>query len=175
MAKVSFTKLGLKKNEDVEIVEWNEQKIEVKQYLPIEDKLKLITAIVQNSIDDNGYYNPAKIYVYTIIEMINFYTNINFTEKQKTDVAKTYDLIVSSGFSAKVFEAINPYEYNQLKSWVGELITSICEYKNSIYGIMESLGQDFKDLNLEATEIEEKIGNKENLKLLKEVMDKMGS
>ena len=158
MAKVSFTKLGLKKNEDVEIVEWNEQKIEVKQYLPIEDKLKLITAIIQNSIDDNGYYNPAKIYVYTIIEMINFYTNINFTEKQKTDVAKTYDLIVSSGFSAKVFEAINPYEY-----------------KNSIYGIMESLGQDFKDLNLEATEIEEKIGNKENLKLLKEVMDKMGS
>ena len=158
MAKVSFTKLGLKKNEDVEIVEWNEQKIEVKQYLPIEDKLKLITAIVQNSIDDNGYYNPAKIYVYTIIEMINFYTNINFTEKQKTDIAKTYDLIVSSGFSAKVFEAINPYEY-----------------KNSIYGIMESLGQDFKDLNLEATEIEEKIGNKENLKLLKEVMDKMGN
>ena len=175
MAKVSFTKLGLKKNEDVETIEWNEQKIEVKQYLPIEDKLKLITAIVQNSIDDNGYYNPAKIYVYTIVEMINFYTNINFTEKQKTDIAKTYDLIVSSGFSAKVFEAINPYEYNQLKSWVGELITSIYEYKNSIYGIMESLGQDFKDLNLEATEIEEKIGNKENLKLLKEVMDKMGS
>ena len=158
MAKVSFTKLGLKKNEDVEIVEWNEQKIEVKQYLPIEDKLKLITAIIQNSIDDNGYYNPAKIYVYTIVEMINFYTNINFTEKQKTDIAKTYDLIVSSGFSAKVFVAINPYEY-----------------KNSIYGIMEALGQDFKDLNLEATEIEEKIGNKENLKLLKEVMDKMGN
>ena len=81
MAKVSFTKLVLKKNEDVEIVEWNEQKIEVKQYLPIEDKLKLITAIIQNSIDDNGYYNPAKIYVNTIIEMINFYTNISFTEK----------------------------------------------------------------------------------------------
>ncbi|WP_291631401.1 hypothetical protein [Clostridium sp.] len=81
MAKVSFTKLGLKKNEDVEIVEWNEQKIEVKQYLPIEDKLNLITAIIQNSIDDNGYYNPAKIYVNTIIEMINFYTNIGFTEK----------------------------------------------------------------------------------------------
>ena len=72
---------GLKKNEDVEIVEWNEQKIEVKQYLPIEDKLNLITAIIQNSIDDNGYYNPAKIYVYTIVEMINFYTNIGFTEK----------------------------------------------------------------------------------------------
>ena len=70
MAKVSFTKLGLKKNEDVEIVEWNEQKIEVKQYLPIEDKLKLITAIIQNSIDDNGYYNPAKIYVNTIQKLM---------------------------------------------------------------------------------------------------------
>ena len=40
---------------------------------------------------------------------------------------------------------------------------------------MEALGQDFQDLKLKAAEIEEKIGNKENLKLLKEVMDKMGS
>ena len=174
MAKVSFTKLGLKKNEDVEIVEWNEQKIEVKQYLPIEDKLKLITAIVQNSIDDNGYYNPAKIYVYTIIEMINFYTNINFTEKQKTDIAKTYDLIVSSGFSAKVFEAINPYEYNQLKSWVGELITSIYEYKNSAYGIMDSLANDYKQLGESADDIQKKLSDPDNLTLVREVLSKLG-
>ena len=35
MAKVSFTKLGLSKNQEVKIVEYNEQNIEVKQYLPI--------------------------------------------------------------------------------------------------------------------------------------------
>ena len=30
---------------------WNEQKIEVKQYLPIEDKLDLVTKIINDSID----------------------------------------------------------------------------------------------------------------------------
>ena len=42
MAKVSFTKLGLKKNEEVGILHINEQDIEVKQYLPINEKLELI-------------------------------------------------------------------------------------------------------------------------------------
>jgi len=30
MAKIAFTKLALKRNNDIKIVEWNEQKIEVK-------------------------------------------------------------------------------------------------------------------------------------------------
>ena len=38
MAKVSFTKLGLKTNQEVKTIEWNEQIIEIKQYLPIEKK-----------------------------------------------------------------------------------------------------------------------------------------
>ena len=92
MAKVSFTKLGLKKNEDVEIVEWNEQKIEVKQYLPIEDKLDLVTKIINDSIDTNNFYNPAKIYIFTILNTILYYTNINLTDKQKL----VSDTIISS-------------------------------------------------------------------------------
>ena len=64
MAKVSFTKLGLKKNEDVEIVEWNEQKIEVKQYLPIEDKLDLVTKIINDSIDTNNFYFMSIIHCF---------------------------------------------------------------------------------------------------------------
>ena len=39
MAKVSFTKLGLKLNQDVNNVEYNGQNIEIKQYLPVNDKL----------------------------------------------------------------------------------------------------------------------------------------
>ena len=39
MAKVSLTKLGLKVNQDAKSIEFNEQIIEVKQYLPINEKL----------------------------------------------------------------------------------------------------------------------------------------
>lgn len=174
MAKIGLTKLGLTKNVEIEIVEWNEQKIEVKQYLPIEDKLKLISNIVNLSVDDNGYYNPAKIYIYTILEVLDSYTNINFTEKQKEDTAKTYDLIVSSGLSAKIFEALNPYEYQQLQSWIKELINSIYQYKNSLVGMMEIIKEDYGDIELDAENIQKALGDQDNLSFLKDVMDKLG-
>ena len=174
MAKIGLTKLGLTKNTEVEIVEWNDQKIEVKQYLPIEDKLNLITNIINLSVDDNGYYNPAKIYIYTILEILSAYTNINFTEKQKEDVAKTYDLVAGSGLSVRVFSALNPYEYQQLQSWIHELIDSIYKYKNSLVGMMEIIKEDYGDIELDAEAIQKTLGDKESLTLLKDIMEKMG-
>ena len=46
MAKVAFSKLGLKVNQDIKTIEFNGQNIEVKQYLPIQDKLRLISNII---------------------------------------------------------------------------------------------------------------------------------
>ena len=57
MAKVSFSKLNLNKNTEVSTFEWGDQTIEVKDYLPIGDKLNLISEIINDSIDKNGYYN----------------------------------------------------------------------------------------------------------------------
>lgn len=174
MAKIGLTKLGLTKNTEIEKVEWNGEEIEIKQYLPIENKLNMIMAILNSSIDDNGYYNPAKVYVYTIINMLDFYTNINFTDKQKEDISKTYDLIVGSGLSTKIFESINPYEYQQIQSWIIELIDSIYKYKNSIVGMMEIIKEDYSNIELDAEKLQETLGDKENLGFLQEVMEKMG-
>ena len=174
MAKVAFNKLGLKKTEEIEVIEWNEQKIEVKQYLPIEDKLDMIANIINQSADYNGYYNPARIYIFTILEMIDYYTNISLTEKQKADVFKTFDLFVNSGLSAAIFDKINPYEYNQIKSWVHELINSIYAYKNSVVGIMDTIKEDFNLMDLDASKIAQNLGNKENMELLKDILTQMG-
>lgn len=174
MAKIGLTKLGLTKNTEIEKVEWNGEEIEVKQYLPIDDKLAMIAAILNSSIDDNGYYNPAKIYVYTIVNMLDYYTNINFTDKQKEDISKTYDLVAGSGLSVKVFAAINPYEYQQIQGWIRELIDSIYTYKNSIVGMMELIKDDYSNIELDAEKIQETLGDKENLTLLRDVMEKLG-
>lgn len=174
MAKVAFSKLGLKKTEEVEVIEWNEQKIEVKQYLPIEDKLDMIANIINQSADYNGYYNPARIYIFTILEMIDYYTNISLTEKQKADVFKTFDLFVNSGLSAAIFDKINPYEYNQIKSWVHELINSIYVYKNSVVGIMDTIKEDFNLMDLDTEKLVERLGNKENIEFINELLNKMG-
>ena len=174
MAKIGLTKLGLTKNTDVSKVEWNGEEIEVKQYLPIDDKLAMIAAILNSSIDDNGYYNPAKIYVYTIINMLDYYTNINFTDKQKEDISKTYDLVASSGLSSAIFTVISPYEYQQIQGWIRELVDSIYTYKNSIVGMMELIKDDYSNIELDAEKIQETLGDKENLTLLRDVMEKLG-
>ena len=67
MAKISLSKFNLKKQESIEKITFNDQEIEIKQYLPIEDKLTLISKIVNDSVDGNGFYNPARIYIYSII------------------------------------------------------------------------------------------------------------
>ena len=175
MAKVSFTKLGLTKNSDVSIVEWNGQQIEVKDYLPMSEKLELVSTIINNSIDDNGYYNPMRVYINTIIEVILTYTNISVTEKQKEDIVKLYDLFVSSGLSSKIIgETINPYEYQQIQKWIYETINSIYNYKNSVMGILDTISTDYSDLKLDAETIHEKIADPEQLGLLKDVLTKLG-
>ena len=64
MAKISYNKLGITKDElnKVQTVEYNDQTIEVKQYLPIAEKSELITRVLNNSVDENtGYYNLLKL------------------------------------------------------------------------------------------------------------------
>jgi hypothetical protein len=58
MAKVSFTKLGLKANQEIKTFNFNEQIIEVKQYLPVNEKLTLISNVINQSIDENNFNNP---------------------------------------------------------------------------------------------------------------------
>lgn len=175
MAKVSFTKLGLTKNSNVSIVEWGDQKIEVKDYLPMSEKLELVSTIINNSIDDNGYYNPIRVYIHTIIEIILAYTNITVTEKQKEDILKLYDLFVSSGLSGKIIgETINPYEYKQIQSWIHETINSIYNYKNSVMGILDTISEDYSELNLDAEQVQQQLSNKENFALVRDILTKLG-
>ena len=115
MSKVSFTKLGLTKNTDIASFDWNEQIIEVKQYLPIQDKLTLIGNVLNSCQDENNFKKKKKMSMFMTLEIVYNYTNINFTEKQKSDPAKLYDLLVGSGFMDQFLtyipEVQNPINY----------------------------------------------------------------
>ena len=174
MAKVTFSKLGLKKKEEVKEFIYNEQTIQVKQYLPINDKLIMISNIINASQDNDDFANPVKVEIFTNLELLYNYTNISFTEKQKEDPVKLYDLLESNGIFTEVINLIPSEEYAFLLDSIDECIKSIYGYVNSARGIMESIANDYKDLDLNATNIEEKIQNPENLKLLKDVLTKLG-
>ena len=173
MAKIGLTKLNLKKNTDIFQIKWNEQIIEVKQYLPIIDKLTLVENIVNNSLDDNNFANPARIQIHTILQIMYAYTNINFTDKQKEDFLGLYDLIVSSGLWRKVYE-VGYADFNIVTDTVREVINEIYKYKTSLLGVLEAVTTDYQNLDLDAEKIREKLGKRENVEFLEKVIDKMG-
>ena len=174
MAKVSFTKLGLKKNEEVGILHINEQDIEVKQYLPINEKLELISSVINSAADENNFSNPVKENVFLTLEILYHYTNINFTDKQKEDPVKLYDLVVSSGLVNKVIDLIPEEELDEVINGVAQSVKAIYTYRNSALGILESISQDYSALNLDATEIQQKLADPDNMALLKQVLTKLG-
>ena len=174
MAKVSLTKLGLKVNQNVKNIEFNEQIIEVKQYLPINEKLELISSVINSAADENNFSNPVKENVFLTLEILYHYTNINFTDKQKEDPVKLYDLVVSSGLVNKVTDLIPEEELDEVINGVAQSVKAIYTYRNSVLGILESISQDYSGLNLEATEIQQKLSDPNNMALLKQVLTKLG-
>jgi hypothetical protein len=52
VAKVAYTKLGLTKNQEVKSFIWNDQIIEVKQYLPVSDMIELVSNVINLSHDE---------------------------------------------------------------------------------------------------------------------------
>ena len=174
MAKVSLIKLGLKVNQDIRNIEFNEQIIEVKQYLPINEKLELISSVINSAADENNFSNPVKENVFLTLEILYHYTNINFTDKQKEDPIKLYDLVVSSGLVNKVTDLIPEEELDEVINGVAQSVKAVYTYRNSALGILESISQDYSALNLDATEIQQKLADPDNMALLKQVLTKLG-
>ena len=174
MAKVSFSKLGLKTNNEIVNIHFNDQIIEVKQYISVNDKLKLISEVINNTIDEHNFCNPVKVKVYLALGILDYYTNINFTEKQKEDPVKLYDCFQSSKLLHQICDVIPEEEFNDLTEGTWNSINAIYTYNNSAMGIMDNLGKDYSNLNFDASAIQEKLGNAENVEFLKEVLAKLG-
>ena len=174
MSRVPFTKLGLKKIEDTKTISICDQDVEVRQYLPINDKINIITNVIENSADDNNFANPVKVEVFANLEIMYAYTNISFTDKQKGDPTKLYDLLEENGIIAEVIAAIPENEYALLLGWIDETIEAFYTYRNSVMGIMEQISADYSNLSLDATEIQQKLADPQNLELLKSVVTKLG-
>lgn len=175
MAKIAFTKLGLKKKDEVKTVNINNNVIEVKQYLPINDKLALISRVINLSHDSsNNFANPVQIEAIGTIEIIMAYTNLSFTEKQKEDYAKLYDLLEENGITKDLIGAIPGDEYAFLIDGINESIEAVYKYQNSVLGILEAVSQDYSNLEFDAANIQQQLADPNNLELLRGIMSKLG-
>jgi hypothetical protein len=162
MAKLAFTKLGLKTTNEIKTVEFNGQNIEVKQYLSTDEKLELIATIINNSADENNFANPVKIDVYFTIGMIENYTNITFTDKQKENISKLYDIIISNKLKDVIINTIPTDELNMLTNALTDTVEAVYKYRNSIMGVLELVKSDYDTTQFDLTNRKNEISDMEN-------------
>ena len=176
MAKVAFSKLGIKENKDVNTIVFNDIDIEIKRYLSIEDKLNMISAAINNAMDENGDINSVVLEAHFNLQVVFYYTNLTFTDKQKENLVKLYDLLKGSGLMDAVIDAIGfdneeYYDaYRGCKSTVNEIMTK----RQSARGIMEDIVANYGNMNFDTAEMQKNLSDPNNLTLLKNIMDKLG-
>lgn len=174
MAKISFGKLKLKLNNGVQHIKFNDLDIEIKQYLSVEQKLQIIGNVINHIIDENRFCNTIKLDVYLALEVIYNYTNISFTDTQKEDPVKLYDLFVSSGLYDMIIDNIDDEEITYLEEHTYAIIDNIYRQMNSFYGVMENVVRDYSQVDMDATEVQKKLNDSNNIELLKNIMTKLG-
>lgn len=153
--------------------------IKVKDYLPLEEKLKLVSQVLSLSIDQNSFKNILKINMWTDLMLISYYTDLELEsyfkdEPEDKDYATLYDLLVTNNIIQEVKTTIPADELKIIRNAISITVDNYFKYTNSARGILEAVSQDYSNLNLEASDIQKKIGDPENMKFLKEVMDKLG-
>ena len=179
MAKVPFSKLQAKVDGGATSVFYynlagEEIYYEVKHYLPFKEKLELVSNIINKSIDNNGFYNPMKVKFNMVLEIVYAYTNLSFTEKMKEDPFKLYDILVSTGIFTDIVDVIREKDWKEIQENVWSTINNIYQYNNSVMGILDTLKEDYSSLDFDATTIQSKLADPENMQLLKDVLAKLG-
>ena len=175
MAKIGLTKLSLKKNTNLIQLNWNEQIIEIKEYLPLKEKLEIIDKIVKQSMDDGTYVIPCRFDLFKTLEIIYAYTNINFTDKQKEDLENLYDLLVGSGLWTMIEEQLKKTnDYLYIIEMADKTIHEMYKYRDSVLGVLDAVNTDYSNLSFDAENIQKNLADPNNLTLLKDVVTKLG-
>ncbi len=156
MAKVTYASLKLKAKEDIKTFMIEDKEIEVLQYLPMTDKIDLIDITLLKSKEDK-IYNPIKVDMFFHLHLVYLYTNIVFTDKQREDEYKLYDILSSNDLISKVLENIPEIEYETLFELMQERIEIEMDYQTTAAAMVDNLIDKLPKNAATAAEIMDKI------------------
>lgn len=127
---MKFDELNLKRvDKDVNLI-INNQKVNVKQYLPISEKIDLVQIALQQSLED-GVYNEGLLTAYFNTYVVMFYTDLEFTDEQKENILDLYDILESNDIITKVSNAIPKVEFDDLVDLLSTQQRNNMEFKQS--------------------------------------------
>ena len=150
--KVTFASLKLKMDESVKIIKVMDHEVEVKQAIPVSDKNDLVQIALQKS-EENGIYNEIMFDMYFHLNLVYLYTNIVFTDKQREDEAKLYDILQSNHVIEQVISAMAENEYTDLLQYANDMQAAMLRYRNTAGAVLQSIIQDLPKNAAAAKEI----------------------
>lgn len=135
---ISYANLKLKVSNITKNFKFQDNEIEVFQYLPMSDKYDLVMITLQKSAEEM-IYNPIKLDMYFHLHLVYMYSNLNFTQKQKEDEEKIYDCLKSNGLLDLILQHIPETEYQELLHFIEELIEVKYKHSLSAAGMVEKI------------------------------------
>ena len=175
MAKITFTKLNLSKEIPESKVTINDNEVVVKNFLSAKEQEQFVHQVVNSVIKDeeNNFYNPLKFEIYFKVAVVEFYTNISFSDKQKGEnIFSTYDALTNSEAYAKITEKCS--SIFSLRDLCLDTLDNYYKHRNSLLGIMESIGANYDNTKFDITNLIGDLRNTENFELLREIAPLIG-
>ena len=164
---MNYKDLNLHTDNDMYYIEVQGKKINIKKYLPINDKKDLVEITLQKAEQADGTYNEILIDMYFNLHLVYLYTDITFTDEDREDEMKLYDELESSGMLERILNKIPDEEYNVLMDYLKAMRGEISSYKHSAAAMVQKLIVDLPK-NAEAAA---KIVQNFNPEKYKEVVD----
>lgn len=174
MAKVSLSKIAPIKKVDPMTIPIEGQEITVIQYMPVADKMKIVETVLNETIDDTGFFNPMRMEIFTTLEILKAYTNISITDKMMEDPSKVYDLLVLNKIIDIVVTAIPADEYDYVFDAVEEAALHMTKYMDSFVGMMKTVTTDYSTTKMNVDNLLTDLGDPAKIGLVKDILEKIG-
>lgn len=136
---MNYKDLNLHIDNDMYFIEVQGKKINIKKYLPINDKKDLVEITLQKAEQADGTYNEILIDMYFNLHLVYLYTDIIFTDEDREDEMKLYDELESSGILERILDKIPDEEYNTLMDYLKAMRKEISSYKHSAAAMVQKL------------------------------------
>jgi hypothetical protein len=109
--------------------------INIINYLPVEDKNDIIQIALQQSEED-GIYNLLKVEMFLHLYTVYMYTDIEFTEEEKSDPAKLYNELASTGVLKAIINTIPATEWEYILDTLTKTMDLKLKYKQTLASVL---------------------------------------
>lgn len=174
MAKINLNKITPIKKGEIKTIICEDQEITVLTYLPINDKLSLVERVLNNTVDNTGFFNPMRLEIFTLLEVVRAYTNISITDKMMEDPAKLYDTLAINKIFDLVINAIPEEEFDSLFDAIEESAQHAVKYMTSFVGTLRAINEDYSATEMNVDNLMKTLGDPEQIGLVKNILEKLG-